>query len=182
MDKEAVDVGLLLGKGIDGFGHFSKPGPFGVFFRSPRRGKTDVWDRRGGGVRDDDRGFTLEMWDVQEQLSRTDSISAMCFWNSSSFMVSSAFWAISVRRRSTSATHRCGGVTVTGKGAGVISVVPCATLVGGSVAFDTLDSLAIGKGVDLLMGLGVKVGVPQTLVLVLRSRSLGILGRFLVVE
>ena len=111
-----------------------------------------------------------------------DSMLAMCFWNSSSFVVSSAFWAISVRRRLASATHGCGGVTVTGKGAGVISVVPCATLVGGSVAFDTLDGPAIGKGVDLLMELGVKIGVPQTLVLVLRSRSLGTLGRFLVVE
>ena len=68
-----------------------------------------------------------------------DSMLAMYFWNSSSFVVSSAFWAISVRRRLASVTHGCGGVTVTGKGAGVISVVPCATLVGGSVAFDTLD-------------------------------------------
>ena len=71
---------------------------------------------------------------------------------------------------------------VTGKGAGVISIVPCATLVGGIVAFDTLEGPAMGKGVDLVTGLGVKPGVPKILVLVFRSRSLGTLGSFLVVE
>ena len=64
----------------------------------------------------------------------------------------------------------------------MISVVPCATLVGGIVAFDTLDGPATGKGVDLVIGLGVKPGVPKVLMLVLRSRSLGTLGSFLVEE
>ena len=128
MYKEAVDVGLLLGEGIDGSGHVGKPQPFGVFLRSS--GGREVNVRNGGGV---ESGMTMgaSLWRrgmSGNSCPEPDSMSVMCFWNSSSFAVSSAFWVISDKSRLASATHGCGGVTVTGKGAGVTSVVPCATL------------------------------------------------------
>ena len=70
MYEEAVDIGLLLGEGVDGSGHVGEPRQFCVFFRSSGRRKTDVRNGGGSGVGDDDGSFALETWDVREQLSR----------------------------------------------------------------------------------------------------------------